>query len=525
MKQQYLAIAYPERAESLNEDIFRDYQVFLDHWDSLAEKIRRLYEGVVTQRRTSALMICGAQGSGKTLLAQKLVAGLNQAKATGSATFDAANLWHRITSGHNRDPRATEVATVNTNVLHIEDNDEWVAVATKARGNDPTRTQLIIADNAERGYFARGLLGISSGEHLALAKPEEAMTREAAERFVALTRGALRGCLFVFLTNSENFAQNFGAAVDKQHAGLVILEPLPSPSNADKERIVRANLNQLNSFSYWFCLDRAGPEAKVNVHRSITGQDTFPDAFRAVSDAIQGAQRVGRPANKCTLTLVVMYRGVAPPALSSVIGVTRENRSWCHNWFRIETFDGEWAVPIMGDSRSSRMVCSEWSLRVASLGDPFVHDLLGKGEHSKELLTALQERHGVGVQNVALDAYRSRVNAVVDKFATTDSSNEAFWSRGQARSGEYEARLSDIFSGYNTTSDGFLGYRPDVVISPYQVCSVLKSAAPTADAISRAIQRDAHVFEFTASQHAVPEDVINYLREKVPNYVRITESQ
>ena len=148
---------------------------------------------------------------------------------------------------------------------------------------------IVIADNAERSYFLQGLLELDASSFLALGRTEEAY-RMAAERFVGLARTKIRPAFFIFLTNDENFALSFASFVNAQHNDLLSLEVLPFPSNRDKETAVRVNTNLLNPVTYWFCLDRAGPEGKQKVRDAICGNDTFPASFAAVSEALAKAR-------------------------------------------------------------------------------------------------------------------------------------------------------------------------------------------------------------------------------------------
>jgi hypothetical protein len=126
----YQGILFPDRAESLPQ--FQGYKVFLDFWDPLAKDLRAFYEGLALRRETRCLAVFGAQGSGKTLFAHKLVGDFKAAQEAANAGRvkpDENNLWHRMTGGGSMDPALVARATLSTDILHIEDNPKWVEEA------------------------------------------------------------------------------------------------------------------------------------------------------------------------------------------------------------------------------------------------------------------------------------------------------------------------------------------------------------------------------------------------------------
>ncbi len=48
------------------------------------------------------------------------------------------------------------------------------------------------------------------------------------------------------------------------------------------------------------------------------------------------------------------------------------------------------------------------------------------------------------------------------------------------------------------SSQGFLTYRPDLVVAPYKPCSILDASGKDINLINLAIKRQANVFEFTS---------------------------
>lgn len=524
----YRGIKYPDRAESLKDTVFSGYRVFLDHWDSLAKQLRFLYEGLALRNESRGLLLHGSQGSGKTLFATKLTTDF-EAASDSAAPYDKSNLWHRITGGDKASPLLAERARERTTIRHIEDDKDWVNTTVAWRKSNPDRHCIVVVDNAERAYFLQSLLGLSDVDYLRFGNTDEA-AKKAAERFVALARGELRRCLFVIFTNDDAFALRFDEGVNAQHKDLLVLASLPPPSHYDKEVVIRTNINRLNPISYWYCLDKAGAEAKVGVLKAFKGEETYPGAFAAVDRAIRTAElsRVGRPANKCLLTLLVMHPGTRAPDDVHQLGTVYEKRSWDLGWLRITTFQDGWAEACVAKPLSAMLLESEWNLRVITVGAPFVASLLGGGaesERAQKLLGLLQEFHGTGTHDKTLDEYRDALRVAIGSMVDVEALSDPFWAKGQERALEYEGILRALFPAYNTGAPGFLRCRPDLVLSDYTPCSVLGAVAETAEAVTSAIRRSARAFEFTTLKDPSKDGVVNYLKTKVENYVEVVRDQ
>lgn len=236
----YQGILFPDKAESLND--FKGYKVFLDHWNPLATELRTFFEGLALRRETRCLGVHGVQSSGKSLFARKLVNDLETTKkenAAGRVVSEQNNLWHRMTGGGSLSPDLIRLATINTDILHIEDDKTWTEQAKMWKSGKKDRYCIIIADNAERAYFRQALVQMTDVEFVQHGDTQPAI-RLAAERFVALCRGELRGCLFLILTNNENFLLSFAESVESQHSGLMEITSLPLPVGHDKETIIIA---------------------------------------------------------------------------------------------------------------------------------------------------------------------------------------------------------------------------------------------------------------------------------------------
>ena len=531
VRARYNGIVFPDRAERIAD--FAGYRVFLDHWDELSARLGDSYEKVAMRGQSRILGIFGEQGKGKTLFASQLTAAFSETKeAIGKQNFhfDEENLWHRIAGGSERDTAHVRDATRQGDCLLVENNNKWVDSVSTWVGSRSDRTCVVIADNAERAYFLQGLVDLPTADFIKL-KDDDALMTMAAQRLVDLCRTSMAHSLILVLSNDERFLLSLRAAVEKQHEGLMALLPLPGPAARDKEAVVRINTNRLNRISYWFCLDKAGPDEKKAVFSALNGATTFPASFEAVNTAIRSAtaNRMGRPAKKNLLSLVTLT--ASDPSLvdtASLGEVEIEELNDC--WIRSVRYRSDWAKNVIEDDREKSLLESEWQLRVVLLGHGFVEALLSN-EASCQLavqkcLGSLRAAYGPGTFNTTRDKFKADVRAMIDTWPadrTVDVGD--FWSRGQSRSGLYESRLSSLLEEYNRGSEGFLTYRPDVVVVPFRPCSILQSESDAVDAMNGAIQRNAHVFEFAAIQSASQASIKMYLKGKLPNYVSITQEQ
>lgn len=538
---EYNRIIYPERAEYLSEQKFRSYKVFLSHWDALSSKIKSNFEETHLRRVSKTLIVYGAQSTGKTLLATKLSQDFNSTTAmlqTGKLlTYDDSNVWHRTVTGFGKNPELVTENTRSTALLHIEDDAQWIEKTKQFCGSNTGRTALVIADNCERDYFVQGLLGISDVDFLRIGRTPE-LIRAAAQKFVALCRTELRGAMLVMFTNDELFAQSFEAAVNTQHQGLVEAAPMPMPSPRDKETVIRVNTNRLNSFSYWYCLDRAGIDEKKHTYRTLTAAPTplapggYKAAFEAVDRAIQRAtpSRIGRPPKKCLLTFFVLTDRDDVRGAIDNFALGNYSRNVNGNAILdVVTYSEDWTSTLsFGDERVRKLIQSEWNLRVVLVGNQFVSTLLPGGQRTlvRRLIDAALLYHGPGTQTYTLLAHKRAIDADVSSLvALPYSNNAAFWALGQVRSTQYETELRAILPQYSTARPGFLHYLPDYSPEPYRPCELSSSATEADSEINEAIRRNAVACEFTSIKDITSQQLQTYLDRKLPNYVDVMQEQ
>lgn len=529
-QQRYPGIRFPDRAEALAD--FSSYKVFLDPWEPLAEELRRLWEPLADRGESSILAIHGQQGAGKTLLTKKLVQDFEATRVTPTVSPDSNNIWHRVTGFKDKklDASLIREATDKTSLNEIENKTSWVDDAARIMTGQRGRACVLLADNAERAYFRQGLVQMTDMEFVA-HKDSEGLIRLSAQRLVEHMRGELRGSMLIVLSNDELFLLALEEEVEKQHGGLMRLTQLRLPDARTKETVIRVNTNRLNPVTYWSSIDQGANEDRVALKKALEGDSSFPDSFRAVDTASRN--RTGRPAKRNVITLIALAntddaREVGAQHLAEVKRTEVE-----HEWMSLHLFEEGWAPADM-DGREATLLESEWVLRVCTLGLPFVRSLLEAGEDPPTadhvaavngLLESLKTFQGPGTTNTTRDTYTDDFNQQLGSWPHSDLDLTGFWGAGQPRAGQYEGALKIVLPGYDSRTEGFLTYRPDFVVSAFRPCAVTGALNNTNDAIRKAIRREAHVFEFTALAQPSVAGIRTYLRDKLPNYVHLTQEQ
>jgi len=532
---EYNRIIYPERAEYLNEEKFSSYRIFLDHWNDLTNKLKSNFEESILRRVSKTLIVYGGQSSGKTLLARKLAQdiGITQKAIQTSRdalVYDSNNMWHRLVSGVGRSPELIQRNTGLTALIHIEDDKNWVKKSRDFCTGNTDRTCVIIADNCERDYFIQGLLQLTDQDFLQIGRTD-ALIKAAAQRFVALCRGELRGALITMFTNDDLFALAFEEAVNMQHSGLVEVSQIPLPGPKDKEAVIRVNTNRLNPFSYWYCLDRAGVEEKKRVFTSLRASTGFKDSFEAVDQAIQRATptRMGRPPRKCLLTLFILTNVDNVQGLLDTLPFPNPEKTTNPNAaFDIASYKNDWSRPLGVETRSGLLLESEWNFRIILTGNHFTSLLLENSDPTliKSFIDSSLTHHGPGTWATTFADYRTEMDSIATRILRVPlRDNTAFWSAGQVRSHDYERSLKAIYNSYNTSSQGFLQYRPDLIIEPYSPCAISSSPSSEDSAINDTIRRSAVVCEFTASKDFNITAIQTYMARKITNYIEVLQEQ
>ena len=528
--QRYLGIRFPDRAEALGD--FAGYRVFLDPWEPLADELRRLWEPLADRGESSILAIHGQQGAGKTLLTRKLTRDFEATRVSPTVTPDDNNIWHRVTGRKDKKLDATLIkeATGRTSLNEIENKASWVEDAARIMTGQQGRACVLLADNAERAYFRQGLVEMTDMEFVA-HRETEGLIRLSAQRLVEHMREDLRGSLLVILSNDELFLLALEEEVEKQHGGLMRLAQLRLPDARTKETVIRVNTNRLNPVTYWSSIDQGANQDRVALKLALEGDASFPDSFRAVDTASRN--RTGRPAKRNVITLIALANGEDAKDVGAQHLAEAKRTEVEHEWMSLHLFEEGWA-PADLDSREATLLESEWVLRVCTLGRPFVRSLLEAGDESPapehveavtQLLGSLKTFHGPGAKPATRSGYTVGFEQLIESWPSSSRDLAPFWGAGQPRAGQYENALKKVLPGYDSRAEGFLTYRPDYVVNAFRPCAVADAVSNTNGAIRAAIRRDAHVFEFTALAQPSVAGIKTYLKDKLLNYVHLTQEQ
>lgn len=524
MTQQLLALKYPDRAESL-EDYDR-YRVFLDHWQPLITELSKMRRALYARRDSRILGIYAPQGSGKTLFARRLQSDILQKESV----INSENLWHRIAEEHKADG-TTGIASVNNLKVLLRDAGTDTAWLPDLRSylNQNENRAIVILDEADQAYLQLRLLEMSMSDFLAFPHPERLLVA-SAEKFVKECRTVLHGALFILLSNKRDFLESFSTAINNQHHGMMVVAEMPPANALTKEKVVRINTNRLNDFTYWYCINNATPVRKSAIYNALNGAGTFPAAFEAVDAAVSDADqtRTGRPAIKNSLTLCVFYEDADISELYKHLGL-EFTVEFSSPECTINKWTNGWAHFAFGKTnlQSALMLESEWNLRVILISPPLLGALLSPTPDVAALklvfdrLFAAPSPYLAAPKIARISADRSAVLTAICQSAPPVASN--FWSAGQARSAVYERALKGIYSTYDTGSTPIPGFRPDLLVTPYDECSVVRVGCDDSDKITPAIRREANFVEFTATQKVTKASVVLYLGDKLKNYVKLME--
>ena len=516
----YQQLIYPERAEDLkyNEFIKDNYKIFLDHWEDNIKFLKNSYEKVFSNNGISyALVIYGAQGVGKTILASKLY---NDYEITlknikgKSLNYDEENIWHLITCGHDKSVSKVTEATEKTRLMKFNGEENWIEEIEVG-----DHTNVVIIDNAETANFGSVLTNLNGIEYMAQRYTPH-VAHYAAQQFVYLAREKIRGTLFIILGNEEEYLKSFVDSCEKHHKGMVKYHELDLPIAENKEKIVRTNINRLNSASYWSLLDKGTVEVKENLYDKLKDASNFPEVFNVVNEALsKHMPRVGRRANKCILSFVLCINNFnkAHDIASYLAGKSLETSDFDNDVVKIYTLTDSYCQRVIGDTRSSQMLESEFSMQLIILSETWFSKLLGDEEAKNKAIDFLKSI-------VQFNGSREKRTKACDKLLNSGIGIEReeldkFWRSGATRANKYEALLKNHFDKYNTVFSKSTNKRPDILISEYVPCSILSAVGK--DNIKDCIKRTCHAIEITSIKDADSVKVKDYLKKKLPNYIEL----
>jgi hypothetical protein len=537
-------LLFPERAEYLVQARFRRYQIHLDHWRDLSREFRLAFEAVYVRKSARILLVHGLQGTGKSLFVRKVEDDF-QAIARGSTLDERENLWLVLAGGAPAD-RAIGEQAARTTALRRLDAQEiqsgWLTAERNFARKDESEMRVFLIDDVHKDIFMSEWAGLQQGEYIRFRTEGHVgvVLESVAQRLVEDCRGAFQRSLFVLLSHDESLLETLHRHLERSHAGLappVLHLPLPKP--AIKEKIVRTNTNRLNGSSYWYCLDRGGPEEKRLAYETMQGDRGFIDSFQAINRALaESPPRPGRPANKNLLTFVTL--GADPLMVQSWI----DNRELSPDEDKKGTHVGSWlfrqkwaSALVTADqeyTRRAELLESEFTLRWVALDLRVLWWLTtaaADDEHCESIVSAISASPSIGDKQSVKDEASRRIDEIDDAMTKLELGEgfEAyatqFRNAGQLRSREYEDVLARRFARPFSRGLAALGsIRPDLTLAEYEPCAVTTATSSDPKAIEAAIRRECHVIEFTAHLQQDLRGLDDYLRDKVDVYATLLES-
>jgi hypothetical protein len=538
-------LLFPPRAEYIGQ--YGQYRVRLEHWKQLSSTFLEVFKTVHDRQDAAILLVHGAQGTGKTLFSLELEQGFERTRRAETHP-QRGNLWHTLVADKPEDVEIIKAATADTELRRIQPASGWLERERQIARSDKHPVRIFIIDDVHKDAFIREWAGLTQGEYLSLkADGKVAIALSSvAQQLVEDCRGDFKRSIFLLLSNNDDLMRQLKAHLDESHTGLSTLLELPLPQAALKEEIVRTNTNSLNFVSYWYCLDRAGPDEKKAVYQVLQGPGGFTDSFDALRRALgsEVAKRTGRPANKNLLTLVTL--GTDPlvaqaflddQELSGAKGFQQHHSGRHHAVWMLKDV---WASildpgkdPVL--TRRARMFESEFALRWVTLDMMATHALLqpptAHNDLGERLLEVICYSPSVAKQKKELEEQRKRSEQLDADLAATGWPSEAladfttrFREMGQRRSTEYEPALARRLASFSQGFEVHPSLRPDFIVGEYTPCAVTQATSDSQQAVEAAIRRTCHAIEFTAHLQMDMRGLVEYVLDKVNRYAEMLES-
>lgn len=528
-------LLFPDRAENLER--FSAYKVRFEHWLPLSEQFKACFREVYERGNSAILLIHGEQGSGKTLFARRIQDDFRRCKA-GELGSVRDNLWHALV-GDSNSPEVVAAATKEATVRTIETKAGWLEELRSSYMEREHRVRVFIADDAHKTDFLRSWSRLDQVDFLNVGA-ENALPL-VAERMVELCRTDFQSGLFVLFSARSELMLRLHAEIEKTHRGLARPIELPLPDAHIKEEIVRQNTNTLNPYSYWYCVDGAGPKGKEGLYEVLHEKRGFTDTFRAVDNALkQTVTRTGRPANQNLLTLCTLAS--SPAEVSAFVASQELPLEVEHCGRHVGAWAGarvSWATALaVGQraelARKAQLLESEFAFRWVALG-PLAARVLLESDLVEAIHSSLLELvHFAPSVAKPEDSEKiiqlaQRLDAELDELDGEALGVGGFLSEmkalGQRRSAVYEPRLEQLHPAdrYGVGFDVYPTLRPDLILGQYEPCAIAGTTGNN-KSITRAISRKGRAIEFTAFLQDGMAGLDDYMRNKIEVYARMLES-
>lgn len=536
----YQLLLFPERAEYLQQSQFVRYRIHLEHWRELSVEFRRAFEAVYVRRSARVLLVHGEQGTGKTLFTQRMERDFQRVKER-NVDDKEQNLWTVLAGGDDGDETISEKAAKGTVLSRIKATSGWLDEARNFAKSNASLMRVFVIDDVNKDVFIREWAELQPGEYTRLKADGhlDTVVESVAQRLVEDCRGDFQRSLFVLLSNDHHLLEQLHEQLERSHAGLARRLALPLPKPDLKEKIVRVNTNRLNRWSYWYCLDRGGPEEKKRAFETLRGNQGFKDSFEAIDRAFAApGDRPGRPANKNLLTLVTL--GVDPLIIKSYLDDhdLEPNEASEGNHVAAWFFRKQWASKLAQDdeeyARRAALLESEFALRWVGIDMRALWRLCRAAEDDltcAKLVDFIRIFPSIADRGPAKDAREQLANDVDQAIAALDQTDDfhqfeaQFRDAGQSRSRDYEGPIARRFGlELSRALDVLSSIRPDIKLAEYEPCAVTSAASPDKEAIDASIKRSCHVIELTAHLRADLRGLDDYIRDKVVVYANLLET-
>lgn len=282
-------LLFPDRAERLRQSQYAAYRVDLEHWRPLSSAFLRAFRQVYERQEAAILLVHGAQATGKTLFTLRLESDFGRTRdavmaGTTSGAPATDNLWHTLVAGDPPDWSVIKTVTNQAVLRKVADRDGWLEEERRFAASDNHAVRVFVIDDVHRDHFLRAWAGVSQEGYLQLKAQGQAsvVLSSVADQLVQDCRGVFERSIFLLLSKEEALLRQLKEHIDGSHEGLAMFLELPLPEPKVKETIVRTNTNRLNRFSYWSCLDAAGPKEKENVYQVLNKVRGYADLLESV---------------------------------------------------------------------------------------------------------------------------------------------------------------------------------------------------------------------------------------------------
>lgn len=552
MSERYRRLRFPVRAEDLDQ--FPAYRVDPEPWKALAPLFSAAFERVLFGGAARVLLLKGAPGSGKTafcrFLAREAPAGSHESgepnapddAASAESTFEREDLFPDEKSTefnvHSMEPAGTggteglwsSLCGRFSVQLHLVRQKPGFLNGIKQFVSNCQNIPLIVIDDAHAELVLAGL----SGEDLSAMRSRSRKAREAelfsraAGALARLCESELCRAVLLLCSHRGDLLDRIAQELAESHPGLCETAEMPMPGPAERESIVRTNINRLNSVSYWCCLDMSAQPQKARVWEIFHEKTGYAQCFFAVDDAIRSAPRMGRPANRNVITVLAL--GLSPSRAKYFLelhGIVATD-DFIGEHLSISYIRGGWATHLLPNMliedkdqaerrRRASLVQSEFALRFFALDVRGAYALLRPPsalDLGERLLEAIEFFPSGGHESKKHKQVYQALSAELASAVFSDAAFAAFREESKksgAKKRYHQAialRIGKFQSGFERNPS----VKPAFIVTEYSPCSIVSAPSNVHNDLSAALRRHGHSVEivtvFNENDSALAGDVL-----------------